>query len=127
MIYEFIIAFLLYFTVLIAAYYATEEMRMPEWLQFPPFHCRKCLTFWSLIISSIVLGLSFELYVMMATVIILASLTAISMHVDQKNKTVRIEDYDDFEPHDIPIDMDDEPMEIEIKDGEIIINKINDK
>ena len=119
MIYEFIIAFLLYFTVLIAAYYATEEMRMPEWLQFPPFHCRKCLTFWSLIISSVVLGLSFELYVMMATVIILASLTAISMHIDQKNKTVRI-DYDDFEPHDIPID-------IEIKDDEIIINKISDK
>ena len=125
MIYEFIIAFLLYFTVLIGAYYATEEMRMPEWLQFPPFHCRKCLTFWSLIISSIVLGLSFELYVMMATVIILASLTAISMHIDQKNKTVRIE-YDDFEPHDIPTS-DDEPMEIEIKNDEIIINKKIDK
>lgn len=125
MIYEFIIAFLLYFTVLIGAYYATEEMRMPEWLQFPPFHCRKCLTFWSLIISSIVLGLSFELYVMMATVIILATLTAISMHIDQKNKTVRIEEYDDFEPHDIPTDG--EPIDIEIKDDEIIINKSNDK
>mgnify|MGYP003446157074 FL=1 len=44
------------------------------------------------------------------------------MWIDQKNKTVKIENYDDFEPHDIPVDMDDEPIDIEIKDGEIIIN-----
>ena len=117
MIYEFIIAFLLYFTVLIGAYFATEEMRMPEWLQFPPFHCRKCLTFWSNIVLGTVIGLSFELYVTMVTVYVLGILTAISMHIDQKNKTVKI---DDFEPHDIPTN--DEPINIEIKGDEIIIN-----
>ena len=97
MIYEFIIAFLLYFAGLYGAYYATEKMKMPEWLQFPPFYCRKCLTFWSLTISSLVLGLSFHLYVMMATVITLAALTAISMYVDQLNKTVHIDEKEDLE------------------------------
>lgn len=92
MIYEFIIAFAMYFAIVYGAYYATEVKRLPQWLQFPPFHCRKCLTFWSNFAAGLVVGLSFSLWVTMITVLVMATLTAISMHVDQKRKTISVED-----------------------------------
>lgn len=90
MIYEFIIAFFIYFVIVWSAYYVTEVYRLPQWLQFPPFDCRKCLTFWSNFTAGLVIGLSFSLWVTMITVLVMAILTAISMHVDQKNKTIKI-------------------------------------
>lgn len=90
MIYEFIIAFAMYFAIVWGAYYFTEVKRLPQWLQFAPFDCRKCLTFWSNFIAGAVLGLSFSLYVTMITVFVMATLTAISMHLHQKNNTIKI-------------------------------------
>lgn len=90
MIYEFIIAFAMYFAIVYGAYYATEVKRLPQWLQYPPFDCRKCLTFWSCFTTGLVIGLSFSLWVAMITVLVMAILTAISMHIDQKNKTIKI-------------------------------------
>lgn len=90
MLFEFVIAFIMYFAILYWAYYATEVKRLPEWLQFPPFECRKCLTFWSNFIAGLVVGLSFSLYIAMITVFVMAILTAISMHIDQRNKTISI-------------------------------------
>jgi hypothetical protein len=90
MIYEFIIAFAMYFAIVYGAYYVTEVYRLPQWLQFPPFDCRKCLTFWSNFTAGLVIGLSFSLWVTMITVLVMAILTAISMHVDQRNKTIKI-------------------------------------
>ena len=95
MIYEFIIAFAMYFAIVYGAYYVTEVKRLPEWLQFPPFDCRKCLTFWSNSIAGLVVGLSFNLWITMITVLVMASLTAISMHIHEKNNTVKIDLTDD--------------------------------
>ena len=89
---EFIGIFLTYLLVVYTAYYATEVKRLPSWLQFPPFHCRKCLTFWSMMAVSLCIGLSFDLPVYMATGILLAILTAISMQIEQKNNTISIND-----------------------------------
>lgn len=90
MLFEFVIAFIMYFVIVYGAYYVTEVKRLPEWLQFPPFECRKCLTFWSNFIAGLVVGLSFSLYITMITVFVMAILTAISMHIDQKRKTISI-------------------------------------
>lgn len=90
MIYEFIIAFAMYFAIVYGAYYVTEVKRLPQWLQFPPFDCRKCLTFWSNFVTGLVVGLSFSLWITMITVLVMASLTAIAMHIDQKSKTIKI-------------------------------------
>lgn len=90
MLFEFVIAFIMYFVIVYGAYYVTEVKRLPEWLQFPPFECRKCLTFWSNFIAGLVVGLSFSLYITMITVMVMAILTAISMHIDQKRKTISI-------------------------------------
>lgn len=90
MIYQFIITFIIYFINLFSAYYVTEVKRLPSFLQFPPFHCRKCLTFWSGITIFTVIGVSFNLYILLITGVIFQILTAISMHIDQKNKTIVI-------------------------------------
>ncbi|WP_295590189.1 hypothetical protein [uncultured Methanobrevibacter sp.] len=39
---------------------------------------------------SLVIGLSFDWYYFMFSGIILAILTAIAMHIDQKNKTIKV-------------------------------------
>lgn len=95
--------------------------------QFQAFECRKCLSTHIAWVTSTFISLLFNDWIMFTIGLFFAAMLFIGLYIDQKNKTVRIEDYDDFEPHDIPIDIDDEPMEIEIKDGEIIINKKNDK
>lgn len=82
--------FIIYLIVVPVVYYWTEVRRLPKWLQFPPFHCRKCLTFWTLIGISLVIGLSFNWDYFMISGIILAIMTAIAMHVDQKNKTIKV-------------------------------------
>ena len=92
MIFQFLFALMAYFVDVGVAYYLTEVKRLPTWLQFPPFHCRKCLTFWTLIGLGVVIGLSFQWYWAMGMIIILAILTAIAMTVDQRNKTIKIED-----------------------------------
>lgn len=106
MIIEFIIAFATYFAIVYGAYYVTEIKRLPQWLQFPPFDCRKCLTFWSLMIIGLVIGFSFDLPIYMGTIVCMAILTAVSMHIDQKNKTVKIDpidprDYDEYYGEDV--------------------------
>jgi hypothetical protein len=90
MIFEFILVFILYIIIIPVCYYVTEVRRLPQWLQFPPFNCRKCLTFWTSIATYGIIGLSFNLYYLMVSGIILAILTAISMHIEQKNKTIKV-------------------------------------
>ena len=87
---QFALMFIIYLIVVPVVYYWTEVRRLPKWLQFPPFHCRKCLTFWTLIGISLVIGLSFNWEYFMISGIILAIMTAIAMHVDQKNKTIKV-------------------------------------
>lgn len=87
---QFVLMFLIYLIVVPVVYYWTEVRRLPEWLQFPPFHCRKCLTFWTLIGISLVIGLSFNWEYFMISGIILAIMTAIAMHIDQRNKTIKV-------------------------------------
>lgn len=92
--------------------------------QFQAFECRKCLSTHIAWVTSTFISLLFNDWIMFTIGLFFAAMLFIGLYIDQKNKTVRIE-YDDFEPHDIPID--DEPIDIEIKDDEIIINKSNDK
>lgn len=94
MIFEFIFAFIMYVAVVMAAYYATEVYVLPKWLRFPPFNCRKCLTFWSNLGVFISIGLSFGLYWFLGTGIVLAIFTAIAMTVEQRNKTIKISDFE---------------------------------
>lgn len=90
MIFEFILVFIIYLLVVPTVYYLTEIKGMPKWLNFKPFICRLCMTFWSLLFAYVIIGLSFGLYWLMGTGIVLTILNVIAMHIDQRNKTVKI-------------------------------------
>lgn len=90
--FQFIFIFIIYMIILPVVYYITEIKGLPKWLDFKPFICRLCLSFWTMLAASLVIGLSFQLWWYMTTGIILAVFTAIAMYIDQKEKTVSIED-----------------------------------
>ena len=73
-----------------------NQENYPKWLDYAPLNCNLCCTFWSLMVIYLVIGLVFNWLWTMIGGMILAVLNAIAMKIDQKNKTIKIEDYDDF-------------------------------
>lgn len=123
---EILLILAVFLPVRYLAYYITEVKGLPEWLDYKPWNCKLCLTFWSLIavyVSAGVIGLQ----ITMIGGIILAILNAIAMWIDQKNKTVTLEEYDSMD-NEKTVDCDEIQIEddniIVIKDGEVI--DIND-
>lgn len=74
------------------AWKVTEVWGLPEWLQYKPWNCKLCLTLWSLLFSYLTVGLIFHLPITLYGGIALAILNALAMWIDQRNKTIRIED-----------------------------------
>ena len=72
------------------AWKVTEVWGLPEWLQYNPWNCKICLTFWSLLATYLSIGLIFNLYITLIGGIALAIMNALAMWIDQRNKTVKI-------------------------------------
>ena len=72
------------------AWKVTEVWGLPEWLQYKPWNCKICLTFWSLLVTYLSIGLIFNLYITLIGGIALAIMNALAMWIDQKNKTIKI-------------------------------------
>ena len=72
------------------AWKVTEVWGLPEWLQYKPWNCKICFTFWSLLFSYLAVGLIFNLPITLYGGIALAIMNALAMWIDQKNKTVKI-------------------------------------
>lgn len=89
-LFEIITVFVIFFVVSYAAYYITEVKGLPQWLQYKPWECRLCLTFWTLITIYTTIWLSFHCLYIGIGGIILAILNAIAMWIDQRNKTIKI-------------------------------------
>lgn len=119
MIYNVLQTILVLIIFIITKYLAwkvTEEDRIPMFLHYEPYICYRCASFWSLMALFAACGLLCHLWVTMAVGGVLTVLDTIAVVIDQKNKTVKIENYDD-----IPTS-DDERVNIEINGDEIIIN-----
>ena len=73
-------------------YRITEVWGLPQWLDYKPFNCNLCLTFWTLIA---IFGTLWIVGYTWAGIsgIIMAILNAIAMHIDQKQKTESINNY----------------------------------
>lgn len=72
-------------------YQLTNIWGLPKWLQYKPFVCEICLTFWTLVgiyTTLLIIGYNW----LGIGGLILAILNAIAMKVDQKNKTVKIDE-----------------------------------
>lgn len=91
-LFEITMMFVVFFITSYIAWYMTEVKTMPQWLNYKPWICRLCLTFWSLITIYTTFLLSFQCLYMGIGGIILAILNAIAMYIDQKSNTIKIED-----------------------------------
>lgn len=69
-----------------------EDWGIPRWLDYKPFSCYLCFTFWSLLSVFLAIGCVFKFYVTLVVGLVLTVLNAIAMWIDQKNKTIKIED-----------------------------------
>ena len=74
------------------AYYITEVKGLPQWLDYKPFNCKLCLTFWLLIASYLTIWLAFACLYTAIGGIILAILNALAMWIDQRNRTISVRD-----------------------------------
>ena len=73
-------------------YKLTEVWGLPKWLQYKPFVCNTCLTFWSLVAiytTLLIIGYTW----LGISGLIMAVLNAIAMYIDQKQKTESINNY----------------------------------
>lgn len=80
------LALFIFIIVSYAAWWFTEGHRsVPSWLDYKPFSCRMCLTFWSL---AFVYGSLIYLGNVTCGVIglIIAVLNAAAMYIDERNK-----------------------------------------
>ena len=91
MIFEFMAVIIIFLIVSYGAYYITEVKGLPIWLQYKPFECRMCLTFWSLIGVYSAIWASFSCLIIGVVGILLAVLNAVAMYIDQKQKTIHLD------------------------------------
>lgn len=70
----------------------TNNINYPRWLDYKPFNCEKCFSFWSLIATYLAVGLVFKLWVTLIVGIVLSILNAIAMYIDDRNKIVKIDE-----------------------------------
>lgn len=92
---QFILTLIIFLSVNYFAYWLTEVKGLPRWLDYPPFSCRTCCTFWLLIGVNTAIFFSFSC--LMYTAIsgyVIAVLNAIAMYLHQRQNTISIEDYD---------------------------------
>lgn len=87
---QFILVGIIFFSTGYFSWWFTEKGKVPEFLQYKPFQCRLCLTFWLLVAIYLVLGISFKLWIVLISGIILAILNAIAMYINQRNKTIKL-------------------------------------
>lgn len=68
----------------------TEVWGLPTFLDYMPYSCRKCLSFWSLTALFLVCGLLLHLWITMAVGCVLTVLDTIAVIVDQRKKTMKV-------------------------------------
>lgn len=89
-----ILVFVIFFAINYGAWYITEVEGLPQWLQYKPWICRLCLTFWSLVAVYLTIWFGFQCLYIGTVGIALAIMNALAMWIDQKNNTIKIEDFD---------------------------------
>ena len=87
---QFILILAVFIPVRYIGWKITEEWGVPIWLDYKPFNCKLCLTFWLLIGVYVAIGLSFSCLYTMVGGIVLAIMNALAMWIDQRNKTIKI-------------------------------------
>lgn len=93
---EFALILGIFLPVKYLTYWLTEVKGLPEWLNYKPWICNLCLTFWSLLGIYIAIGVSFSCYITGIGGAIFAILNAIAMWIGQRQKTITLDDWEDL-------------------------------
>jgi len=91
MILQVILSIIVFFVVKCIIYNITEK-GLPDFINYQPFNCYKCFSFWTLITLYIVILLSFSTWAFSIAGIIITILDAIALTIDEKNNTISIKD-----------------------------------
>ena len=77
--------------------FTETKIRLAKWkmFQFKAFECRQCLSFHIAWVSSTIISLLFGDWIMLLIGIGFAFMLFVGLKIDQKNKTVKIEDLED--------------------------------
>lgn len=87
MILQVIAALITFVLIAFFAWYVTEKRRLiPVFLEYKPFNCRKCLTFWLGEALFLSIGIIYHLWVFTTVGCLITALNAIAMHVDEKKR-----------------------------------------
>lgn len=89
-LFEIMTIFIVFFIVNYGAWWLTEVKGLPQWLQYKPWICRLCLTFWTLFMVYLTILLSFQCLIVGIGGIILAAMNAFAMWYHIKTHTVKI-------------------------------------
>lgn len=95
MILEIFITFIVFFVVKSLVFYLTDVKGLPEFLNYKPYCCRRCLGFWSLLFIYINLFIVSE-YTWWYTIIVgivLTILDTVALIIDDNN-IISIKDVD---------------------------------
>ena len=90
---EILLVPIIFVIVTAFTYWITEYDNVPRWLHYKPFICYKCLTFWSLISIGIAMFL-LGFIITGVALIVLGALNGIAKHIDEKNNTISISDFE---------------------------------
>lgn len=89
---QLILVLAVFFPMKYLSWKITEVWGLPTWLDYMPWVCRKCLSFWSLMALFAACGLICHLWVTMAVGALLTVLDTIAVIVDQRKKTISVYD-----------------------------------
>lgn len=70
-----------------------DNHKLPNWLNYKPFNCMKCASFWSMVFTYVILGLSLKAWWLLGIGLLLTALDTAATIIDEKN-TVSIYDED---------------------------------
>lgn len=87
---QFILIVAIFLPVRWFSWKVTEVWGLPAWLDYKPFICKLCLTFWLLMGIYTAIWLSFSCLYTAVGGYILAGMNALAMYIDQKINTVKI-------------------------------------
>lgn len=95
MILEIFITFIVFFVVKSLVFYLTDVKGLPEFLNYKPYCCFKCLSFWSLltIYPTLFYISNYSWWYLLIVGISITGLDTIAKHIDENN-IISIKDVD---------------------------------
>ena len=93
MILQILVTFIVFFLTAFISWLTTENWTMPLFLQYRPFSCRVCQNFWLNVFAYVGIYLAFGWKITLILGLILTVLNTIAQKVDQKRKTININNY----------------------------------